>query len=316
MSDVPITTAHLAGLFVSCILYGFHIVSFAFTLRSLAWAKSRWGDINVLFLVVACFLLGNASFDLILDFQQAVKAFVYNEAGGGPLGVFENISNWANVTKSLSVVVQTLVGDAMLIYRCFIIYSRSYLVILLPVILWLGGFAATIWVIYLEATLHSRVLVTAKQLRPSGSLFWGLTIALNVITTSLLVWRIWRLDRRNKSGTLCGDFVPETRRLLRDVVRIIVESGLLYTASALATFVIFICKSNAIYVITGAVRKFSSPCSTLNQVIRYLLFIGNPNSGNSIQPHYYPCLHASFLPQGAECRPGNPVFCAISTLTI
>ncbi|KAF4623801.1 hypothetical protein D9613_001289 [Agrocybe pediades] len=211
MSDVPITTAHLAGLFVSCILYGFHIVSFAFTLRSLAWAKSRWGDINVLFLVVACFLLGNASFDLILDFQQAVKAFVYNEAGGGPLGVFENISNWANVTKSLSVVVQTLVGDAMLIYRCFIIYSRSYLVILLPVILWLGGFAATIWVIYLEATLHSRVLVTAKQLRPSGSLFWGLTIALNVITTSeppsvenlearpekQIRYTVWRVRSRN-----------------------------------------------------------------------------------------------------------------------
>lgn len=53
----------------------------------------------------------------------------------------------------------------------------------LSLVLWFGELACTIGVVYLEATLHSRVLVNASELSPFGTGYWAITIVLNIITT-------------------------------------------------------------------------------------------------------------------------------------
>ncbi|KAG8214977.1 hypothetical protein J3R82DRAFT_8379 [Butyriboletus roseoflavus] len=58
----------------------------------------------------------------------------------GPLGFFSDVSQWSFVYKNLVYTLQTLVGDGVVIYRCYVLW-QSWLIIVLPIILWasLGG---------------------------------------------------------------------------------------------------------------------------------------------------------------------------------
>ncbi|KAF4623802.1 hypothetical protein D9613_001288 [Agrocybe pediades] len=289
--DFPITEAQITGLFVESVLFGIHLLTFAYCVRALTSTPTRWrapSEINWAMLVVSVVLLANAGFDVVLGYYHNLKAFVFFK---GEPGDFDGISNWINVSKSLTVVIQTMIGDAMLIYRCWIIHNCSFLVVALPILLWLGCFASTIWVITLEATLHSNALVVAKQLQPAGTSFWALTISLNIITTGLLLWKIWSVDRSNRryTGTFDGAGGSGTTRkskkgshtVLRNVMRIIVESGLLYSTTALITFITFITQSSGVYVITDAEIQIVGIAFNMI-IIRAAILAGQENAGTTM----------------------------------
>ena len=113
MVDTTPTEAHLARLFLGSILCGVHLVSFGFCMKTLVWAKSRWGDINWAMLIVSFALITNATFDAAVNFEQALQAFVFNEAHGGALEVYLNISSWYNVVKVRTSIIS---GTIILIY--------------------------------------------------------------------------------------------------------------------------------------------------------------------------------------------------------
>ncbi|KAF9548958.1 hypothetical protein CPC08DRAFT_648328 [Agrocybe pediades] len=250
MNDVPVTEAHLLGLFFASILYGLHLTTYGFCSASRLFSSTRPGK-NWPMFAVSTLLLVNGSFDLFVHFHQIIRAFVFSDAVGGPVAVYNNISNWENVAKSLSVILQTMIGDAMLIYRCWIVYGKSWRAVFVSGVLWLGCIAATICHIVAEATLHSKALITSRETRPSAVAFWGLTNALNLFTTALLIRRIWKVDRMNRVNIISNDYTTRSRKVLRKVMLIIIESGFLYSSASFMNFVTLLCKSNAIYVTTG-----------------------------------------------------------------
>lgn len=82
-----------------------------------------------------------------------LDAFVWYKGPGGPTGKFENISYWVNVMKTVDYVVQTLIGDLILvsniwcldiftdasqIYRCYVVYNRRWSVIVVSIVFWTG----------------------------------------------------------------------------------------------------------------------------------------------------------------------------------
>jgi hypothetical protein len=173
--------------------------------------------------------------------------------------------------------IQTTIADIMLVYRCWIVYSRSWLAISLPGLLVLGNTAVTGVVLYIEITLNQHALLSVKQIKPFGVAFWALTVVINVITTGtgstdlfnvltysrpgLIVARIWRINQRTQDLI----YRPERRgspplTALQHVMRIVVESGLLYTGNSLITFISLVTNSVALYVITDIVC-FEMVCS-------------------------------------------------------
>ncbi|KAF4623217.1 hypothetical protein D9613_001292 [Agrocybe pediades] len=267
MSDVPVTEAHLLGLFFASILYGLHLTTYGFCSASRFFSSTRPGK-NWPMFAVSTLLLVNGSFDLFVHFHQIIRAFVFSDAVGGPVAVYNNISNWENVAKSLSVILQTMIGDAMLvcynsftpttiavpslintssqIYRCWIVYGKSWRAVFVSVVLWLGCIAATICHIVAEVTLHSKALITSRETRPSAVAFWGLKIRI-----ALLIRRIWKVERMNQVNIISNDYTTRSRNVLRKVMLIMIESGFLYSSSSFMNFITLLCKSNAIYVTTG-----------------------------------------------------------------
>jgi hypothetical protein len=195
----------------------------------------------------------------------------------------------------------------MLVYRCWVVYGRSWLVISLPGLLVLGNTAVTGVVLYLEITLNQHALLSVKQIKPFGAAFWALTIVINIITTGagptdlfkvltygrpgLIVARMWRINR----GTQDIIYRPERRgprpsTTLQHIMRIVIESGLLYTGTSLITFISYVTNSVAVYVTTDIVCfKIVCPVAALTTAT------GDTSNWHRVQPHYNSC---SAFPQG------------------
>ncbi|KAF7353742.1 hypothetical protein MVEN_01059600 [Mycena venus] len=251
MENFPITEAQIVGLFLESVFWGIYLITFFLCLRVLLfnsnYDRKRLSDFNWPMLTVCLCMCAFATMDVAVGLLHNIQAFVLYKGPGGPAEEFSHISDWVNIVKTVDVVMQTTLGDAMLIYRCWIIYRKSWRVVAFSILLWLGGAACTAMIIHVEATLHSNALITSSSLGPLVLSFWVLTITQNLLTTGLIVFRIWRVDRQNAPFTYHTNSSSKQHSRLREVMRIIIESGLMYTTIALLTFITQITNSNSTY---------------------------------------------------------------------
>ncbi|KAJ2912795.1 hypothetical protein MD484_g7630, partial [Candolleomyces efflorescens] len=87
-------------------------------------------------LVAALAMFVFATLDVGFHVRHNLDAFVAFE--GDPIEEFNKTSSWINVMKMGCYVAQTFVGDAILLYRCWIIYNKRWFVVIAPTILWLA----------------------------------------------------------------------------------------------------------------------------------------------------------------------------------
>ncbi|KAJ7266319.1 hypothetical protein C8J57DRAFT_1718195 [Mycena rebaudengoi] len=219
-------------------LYGVYVVTLGIAARVLFSADCRiHPSINWITVGMSVVLFANATLYVALEMHMSVRAFILYTGPGGPSDIFMSASHWETYVRLLCVGLQSLIGDAILIYRCWMVYSRSWHIVALPFVLWLTDIACLFRRIYLLSTLPLG-LVTTGKLYPWGVAFWTLTICINISTTLLIVLRIWRVDNEMiqsqlPSGSRKRD-IPRTP--LGRAMRHIIESGLLYTAAAIITF--------------------------------------------------------------------------------
>jgi len=98
----PITEAQLTGLFVEAILFGIHLITLGFCLRTLFATGSRrrrWNQVHWEMVAVSLALFSVAVIDLALGFYHDLKAFVFYTGQGGAIAEFTNISDWINICK-------------------------------------------------------------------------------------------------------------------------------------------------------------------------------------------------------------------------
>ncbi|KAF9527334.1 hypothetical protein CPB83DRAFT_401501 [Crepidotus variabilis] len=254
MADpLSLTLTQFTGMFVQAILFGILLVTFGFCLHALFSYRGRWkrwNNINWLMVFFTTLTFGLAVFDICLNFYLNLKAFVLLQGQMDPADAFSNTSKWNSVTKSALVHIQALLGDSMLVYRCWIVWNRSFLPILVSLVLWLAATSITVWFIYLEVTMKNGLVISAKLLTPAITTFWAITITLNIITTALLVYCIWRVELNNKS--LRSTYSRNRPSSLGKVIRYVIESGLLYTLFSIMTFITVVTGSNGPYIMGNA----------------------------------------------------------------
>ncbi|TFK31707.1 hypothetical protein BDQ12DRAFT_660139, partial [Crucibulum laeve] len=249
MSNFPISQARMVAFFAENIIYGLYLVTLGYTIGALFSTGTRWRHIRELnygMVVVTFIMFVNTTVGLVTGFLVIWQGFLVPLEAGGGLASFTDISDWRPVLKSSVLLYQTMVGDAMLIYRCWALNNRSFRRIAFSFGMWCGGTVCAVFLIYYMATLHSHELVSSEKLHPFGVAFWVLTVALNILFTALLIWPIWQVIKENE------EFGYQSRtshrpNLLRNVMRVIVESGLLYTTMAFMTCVAYTSNSNVLY---------------------------------------------------------------------
>ncbi|KAG9311427.1 hypothetical protein JVU11DRAFT_8540 [Chiua virens] len=141
----------------------------------------------------------------------------------------DNSSVWYMDLGTTAAVLLQLVTDALMIYRCRIIWN-SYRAIVIPIILWL-------------ASLVLGVLVDWTSSSPGGDFFAGISSQLGfayytvgVVLNSILTCMIcYRIVRHGKEVQRC--LGREYATLYFSVVMLIIESVLPYTVSGVAWLV-------------------------------------------------------------------------------
>ncbi|RPD71692.1 hypothetical protein L226DRAFT_547169 [Lentinus tigrinus ALCF2SS1-7] len=258
-SSFPIDTAQLVALYMQCIFYGAVLITVGYGLRVLLWSRDGQfkgrTHINWIMVGVTMAMFTIATMEMAFGLIHVLQAFIYYTGPGGAKGELSDISNWVNVMRTADYVAQTFIGDGIMVYRCYVVYERNWKVVVIPVLLWLAETACGWVTVYIEATLHTAATLDQFRLVPFITSVLSLTLAMTTITTGLIVYRIRKINNsvaskdaaRGKGGN---------GRLIR-VVRILVESGLIYTISVIVFFCTFLTSNNAQYGVSDVPISFT-----------------------------------------------------------
>ncbi|EIM92383.1 uncharacterized protein STEHIDRAFT_164673 [Stereum hirsutum FP-91666 SS1] len=127
-------------------------------------------------------------------------------------------------------VVNYIFSDAVVVWRCWLLWGRRWRILIVPFVLFLGTIATT--AVALTFDLEALAFYTSypdqarKLYRVSVSdmVLWGLTLATNMWATSLVAYKAWRYRRSVRAFLGTGNRKTQVERLMA----LLVESGALY----------------------------------------------------------------------------------------
>ncbi|KAF8217038.1 hypothetical protein K438DRAFT_1798198 [Mycena galopus ATCC 62051] len=174
---------------------------------------------------------------------------------GAAADKFLDASRPVNISKYVTVLVQAVMASAFFIYRCWLVHHQSWLVIAFPFVLWLGAVALMGIVIHVDTAFNITGLFAISQSKVFGSCFWAAIIAINIITTGQITWRIFRVDHRRSCSnaqlqsrdSMAPTLKAPTGNSMKLATHIAIESGMIYTIMTLVVFFLFVANSVAVY---------------------------------------------------------------------
>ncbi|EPQ54379.1 hypothetical protein GLOTRDRAFT_130568 [Gloeophyllum trabeum ATCC 11539] len=224
----------LIALFGESIFYGAHVITCGLCLRELLLSRDmKWkfpGSIHWTMLSGALFLIFLSTFHLALGLRYNLNAIkVYLGIPGANLAFFD-LAYWETIMQSVIYVTETILADALLIYRAHIVWDKSWRIVVLPLLLWFATTAigcTTLWMV--ASTQHVVPSEAQRRLEHWMDGFLSITFTVNILCTSLIVHKIWRVNTQVASSAL------HPARLTH-IVRVVIDSGLIYTACIIALF--------------------------------------------------------------------------------
>ncbi|KAI9573071.1 hypothetical protein HD554DRAFT_2013575 [Boletus coccyginus] len=254
--DIPLDKAELLSMVLEALLYGFSLFMFGGTIWALLSQRSTL-RVNHKMLVAACSLLLFSTAvrlsHLAIDILRIMEGLLYrNSYPGESIAYFADVSHWTFVSKNYVYAAQTLIGDGVVIYRCYAVWQYKPAMVL-PALLWcavggkLTGFACP----YTESRLNGGDVFDGRLSRWVIS-FWVSTLTTNAVTTLMLAYRIWYVDRN--TTTLCDNRKSE----LRPILYVIIDAGMIYSLTMVTALICFVNGSNSQYVVLGMITPVIS----------------------------------------------------------
>ncbi|KAJ6480866.1 hypothetical protein C8R45DRAFT_1003947 [Mycena sanguinolenta] len=252
------------GLFLESVCFGVYLVTCGFCYRVLFSTTARhrgmtgmnWPTL-IIFLIFLAKTTSSLGIHLFLNVESATTASRWDAAKQ-----FRDGSRPINMSKYTTSVLQTVIASAFFIYRCWLIYHRSWFTIALPFVLWLGAVALMGVDIHLDNTALSIFgLFSTSKTQVFGSAFWAFTIAVNIIITGQIAYRVCQVDHYNGRSDVqlhSSDSLPAKSKTIAScssskfAIHTVVESGMMYTVMTVLVFVLFVTKSVAVYTAIDA----------------------------------------------------------------
>ncbi|KAF9479190.1 hypothetical protein BDN70DRAFT_807414, partial [Pholiota conissans] len=180
-----------------------------------------------------------------LGYYRFMRAYVLPGATGWT--VFWNFEDWDTFANSLVVCLHIWLGDILVIYRCYCIWRRNLIVIIIPLLLLAASFGVNIFVLvwFVNPSKYSQhsEFTTLNMIYP-------ISLAQNVITTGLITFKIWN---QHRASSTTGIIDQNSRLTLIKIVRIIIESAMIYTGQMFILLVLYFCDNTFQYVVQNAI---------------------------------------------------------------
>lgn len=241
---ISVTEAAIVAIIIESILYGISTFLFGITLWSLTYQRKS-AEVSRIMLAAACLLFLLGTMHIIVDANRVWQGFI--SSGDADL-FFDDLSKYS--FKNALYQVETVVGDAILIYRCYVVWRRID-VIIIPIIAWMatavvGTFST--WLISQPSITNSDYLVVLEEAEKWVIPACSMALATNLIATSVLAYKLWSVHRRS-SG------MRTTRSQVYPILLIIMECGALYSLSLITILSTYIIKSNSGYIVVDMIGQ-------------------------------------------------------------
>lgn len=258
----PVKLQHsIAVILTHGIFFGLYFVTVCFANRWLIFTDEGWRiRRRVSWVMVAIVNLLGAlsvvSVAVTTGILMSEAAFV--EQGNRPEDY--NDPPWDAIVKCTVADVVALLADTVLLYRVWVVYGRKMRVMWFPLLMFLGGIVCTILQLFLQiVNVHNpdfgpyQWAAVNMSVGPGIVLtpFWASTAALNAYCTTMLIWRIWKASKKGENGTLA--------RQLQFLVRILMESGILYLSVSLAHLFVWFGQNGFAIRLLGTINVFVIP---------------------------------------------------------
>ncbi|RPD53075.1 hypothetical protein L227DRAFT_470950, partial [Lentinus tigrinus ALCF2SS1-6] len=243
-----------AGIFsttIEAILYGYSVFMFMLAMFIMLRDRRR-RHVNYYMVTAGCALLVLATAEMGVNIARVYQGFISRGPfmQGGPEGYFADVSTTTFVVKSCLYNTQTLILDAVVIYRTYVVW-QNFLIVVVPIIGWCGLLAGSIGLNVALATASShKGDVFAVQTGQWITSVYSLTLATNLSSTTLLAFKIWTVTRKSAQFRSTNFLAP--------VLRTIIESGAIYSMTITAALISFVVKSNGVYVLLDMISPIIS----------------------------------------------------------
>ncbi|RXW18703.1 hypothetical protein EST38_g7153 [Candolleomyces aberdarensis] len=165
-------------------------------------------------------------------------------ADGTPLSYLRQYERWDNIAHAALLGIIICFGDALVIYRCYIVWGYKLWVVALPILLFLitVGIALTLDVWFTKPfTSYDNISLIVDFSYP-------INLAQNVLTTGLITLKILKQYHLSSSTGL----VSTNRVSLITVTRIMVESASIYTVELLFLIILYFANSPGQFIVQSA----------------------------------------------------------------
>ncbi|KAF5330014.1 hypothetical protein D9611_010498 [Ephemerocybe angulata] len=233
------------AFWVEAIIYGLYCSMFISTMRIMLRKRPVETVASRIFLVVSIMIFILATFHNITSISRLIRAYALLLAPPAPFLYFQNYKYWDNYAHLLLTAFCTWLGDVLVIYRCFLIWRRNKWVIVAPTLLLIGSIATTFvnWHWFLHPTAFA-----PKDIAPILWITFPLNLAQNMLTTSLIAFKIYKQHRDTvRSGLQLSSGLD-----LMGVIRIIVESAMVYTVETAIIIVLMAINHPSVVIVQHA----------------------------------------------------------------
>ncbi|EPQ56053.1 hypothetical protein GLOTRDRAFT_129252 [Gloeophyllum trabeum ATCC 11539] len=229
-------------LWIASIIYGAYAAVFASCVYILLSRLQAKNLMNGRLLLVTVLLFVTSTAAITLNFL--VDLLIIDVPTSGTNAEELHLPNIIVSIETPLVLLNSLIGDALLIWRCFVMWDRRIKFVLLPCLSYfvcLGTFCTTAYCIIALTASRQTVLsatwrrhnILSANFGYSGLTFFGASLVTVLATTVLISWRILRTNKALREHLN----VPRGRQIRRIGV-LFIETGLAYAICILLIFVL------------------------------------------------------------------------------
>jgi len=242
--DVPLDITFLVSIWLEALIYGFFMCLFCASVYiNVALRRAQDLHSRIMF-GIGIVLFVMASMHVAMNCYRMVMAYVIKrDEPGGPAAYIGALAPWDHVFKDTIYATQEIFGDAVAIYRTWVVWGRDWRPVALPCALLVVSLVSGYSVCGLYPTENANASVFDPRLLHWITTFYAISVVQSGLTTGLMAFRIWQTDKKSVK------YRTNQEGNLMPILRILIESASIQFMAEVILLSLYCANYNAQYLL-------------------------------------------------------------------
>ncbi|KAF8463548.1 hypothetical protein DFH94DRAFT_817779 [Russula ochroleuca] len=232
----------LVGFICEAFFYGCYTLLFVIAVYLNPNGPNRWPRVKRPVFILSMFMYLFCSIHFALQFNHFYEAL--NARG---------VKGFANVTSTviaagIDMTLADFTGELIFIYRCWVLWSENYWVIIVPTLGAISGIVSIAEVVHLVIHTHETSPTLPASVVRWNSVVFIAKVCANLMVTVLIVVRMWYLSPRKRRDFLGANLSTGTGWA---AIVIVIESGVLYLVAQIIPLILYAIRHPALGLVSS-----------------------------------------------------------------